>query len=108
MPKSVMRTRPCWSTSTLAGFRSRWSTPSAWAACEPGAQLPGDLDHPRRRQPAGVAEHRREVLPLDQLHREEHFVVGLADVEDPDDRGMRDPARQPHFLQQALAAGLAG
>ena len=34
-PKSISATRPCWSRMMLLGFRSRWMTPSAWAAASP-------------------------------------------------------------------------
>jgi len=73
-----------------------------------GTELAGDLDHPAGRQTPGVPQHRREVLTLDELHREEHLVVGFADVEDAHYGGMRDATGEPHFLEESLSSGLAG
>jgi hypothetical protein len=36
-PKSRTFTRPSFETTTLAGFRSRWTTPRSWAAPTPSA-----------------------------------------------------------------------
>ncbi len=99
IPKSVIRTWPLSSIRTLAGFRSRCSTPCACAAASPAAQLAGDVDDLLRRQAADALEQRRQILPAHQLHREEHFAVGLADVEHAADRRMRDLAREPHFVE---------
>ena len=68
-----------------------------------GAQLAGDVDDLLGRQPADAPEQRREVLAAHELHREEDLAVGLADVEDPADRRMRDLPRESHFVEDALA-----
>ena len=58
-----------------------------------GAQLPRDLDRLVRRQPADAAEQGGEVLAVDVLHRQEVLAVGLADVVDAADVGVRDLPR---------------
>ena len=74
----------------LAGFRSRWMTPLAWAyaiACATCKAMP------RRRGPIGgrvgaFGEDGGERLAFDQLHGEERPVAEPADVVDRHDAGM--------------------
>ena len=59
---------------------------------EAGAQLPGDVDHFVRGQPADAAQQRGEILAAHQLHRKKDQAVGLADIEHAADRGVRNLA----------------
>ena len=68
---------------------------------EPGAQLPRDVDDLLGGQPPDAPEQRGQVFAADQLHREEDFAVGFADIEDAADRRVRDLPRQPDFVQDA-------
>ena len=51
--------------------------------------------------------HRREIFTAHELHREEHTPVGLADVEDAADRGVRNLPCQPDLVHQPDAGILA-
>ena len=101
-----MRARPRPSIITLAGFRSRCSTPALVRRGEPGAELARDLERLVRRQPADAPQQRGEVLAVHVLHREEVLAVDLADVVDAADVGMRDLARDAHLGVEALEAVL--
>ena len=103
-----MRTAPLSSISTLAGFRSRWSTPCAWAAASPAAQLLSDFQHAFRGETAGMAKQCGEVLTLDELHRVEDLAVGLADVEHAAHGRVRNLPREPHLFEDPLAFGVSG
>ena len=104
MPKSVIRTSPWSSISTLAGLRSRCSTPCACAAarpahsCRPMSTTFSEGSRPTRRSSAARSS------PSHQLHRVEDAAVGLADVEHAAHRRMRDLPREPDFVEDALAA----
>jgi hypothetical protein len=63
------------------------------------AQLPADVGHLLRRQMARVPQQRRRVLALHQLHRIEHPMLGLADVEHAADCRVGDPAREPDLFE---------
>ena len=71
---------------------------------EPGAELPGHVDGGIVRQAADAPQQRRQVLPVDELHREERVAVGLADVVDAADVRMRDVARHAHLAAETLDA----
>ena len=67
----MMRTRPAPSSMTLAGLRSRWSTPRSCAAASPAQScraISAALSSGKR--PMRRSE-RREVLAVHVLHREE-------------------------------------
>ena len=83
---------------TLAGFRSRCSTPLLVRGGEARAELARDLQRLVRRQPADAAQQRREVLAVDVLHRQEVLPVDLADVVDAADVRMRDLPRDAHLV----------
>jgi hypothetical protein len=52
-------------------------------------------------RPPDAPDQRGQVFAADQLHRQEHFAVVFADIEDTTDRGVRDLPRQPDFVQDA-------
>ena len=99
MPKSVIRTEPSSSISTLAGLRSRCRDAVRVRGRQAVAQLPADVEHFLGGQPAGAPQQRRQVLAVDQLHRIEDPVFGFADVEDAAHRRMRDLPREPHLVE---------
>ncbi len=68
---------------------------------EPAAQLPRDVDDLLGGEPPDAPDQRGQVFAADQLHRQEHFAVVFADIEDTTDRGVRDLPRQPDFVQDA-------
>ena len=86
----------------LAGLRSRCSTPlvvrRGQARRTAAARHLGGLVG---RQPADAPQQRREVLALDVLHREERLAVGLADVVDAADVGMRHLPRDAHLVPES-------
>ena len=65
------------------------------------AQLTADVDHLLGRQPADAPQQRGQVLAFNQFHRVEDAALGLSDVEDPADRGMRDLSRESNFVENA-------
>ena len=82
---------------------------------QPRAQLPRDLQRLRRGQPPDPPQQRRQVLPVDVLHRQEGRAVDFADVVDAADVRMRDRARAAHLGEKprrarrvALDVGAAG
>ena len=101
-----MRARPRPSIITLAGFRSRCSTPRSCAAASPAQSCARDLERLVRREPADALQERGEVLAVHVLHREEVLAVDLADVVDAADVGVRDLARDAHLGVEALEAVL--
>jgi hypothetical protein len=64
------------------------------------AQLPPDVGDLLGRQAANAVDERVEILALDQFHRQEEVPALFADVEDATDRRMRDPPRQPNFVEK--------
>ncbi len=106
-PKSVMRTCPRPSTITLAGLRSRCSTPLSCAAASPAQSWRAISSALSCRQPADAPQQRRQVLAVDVLHREEGGALELADVVDAADVRMRDLARQ-RALRRATAPAARG
>ncbi len=70
---------------------------------QPGAQLARDLQRLRRRQAPDPPEQRRQILPVDVLHRQEHAAPNVADVVDTADVGVRDRPRVAHLGEQAVA-----
>jgi len=75
---------------------------------QPGAELMSDLDDFLRRQPADPFEERREILALHQLHREEDLAFRFSHIVDTAYRRMRDPPREPDFVEDAEARVGAG
>ncbi len=61
------------------------------------AQLPRDLERLVRRQPPDATQQRRQILSIDELHREELESVDVADVMDAADVRMRDLPRDARF-----------
>jgi hypothetical protein len=68
-----------------------------------GADFAANLNHPLRRQPSHSSDERGEVFAFHQLHREEHFLVCLADVEHPAHARMRDAACQSDLVEDRAA-----
>jgi hypothetical protein len=73
--------------------------------CQPRAQLPRDRRRLGRRQPSNPPQQRRQILPVDVLHRQEHAAGDVAHVVDAADDRMRDRARAAHFGDQPIAGG---
>ena len=96
-PKSVMRTRPSASSMMLAGLRSRCSTPQSCAAARP-AQIWRAISVARSREAADALQQPGQIFAVDQLHRQEHAAVVLADVVDAADVAVRHLARDAHLV----------
>ena len=69
---------------------------------QPGANLAGDLDSFVGGQAADAAQQRGEIFAIHVLHGEEDLVVGLPDVVNAADVGVRDAARDADFVAEAL------
>ena len=57
------------------------------------------------RQPADAAQQRGQVFAVDVLHGDEDLAVGLADVVDAADVGVRDLAGDADFFAKASQPG---
>ncbi len=87
-PQSTTSVSPYWPSMTLAGFRSRWSTPRLWAyatASQTSTNRPSKW-RSRRDRPVGIERGGFVVEPLDRLlqavalhepHRVERAAVGV-------------------------------
>ena len=93
MPKSVSRTRPSRSTSTLEGFTSRWTIPSAWTAASPSRIWVAYSNRLPDRQGRVLRDQRRQRLAVDQFHDEEQITLVLARVVDGHQMGVIQPCR---------------
>ena len=101
-PKSMISTSPRPSSMMLAGFRSRCSTPLSCAAASPAQIL--------RAISSALSEGRRPMRrssddrssPSTYSIERKTLALGLADVVHAADVGMRDPARDAHFVAEAL------
>jgi hypothetical protein len=71
------------------------------------AELPRNLDRLVGGEPADAPHQRIEILAVDVLHRQVVPSVNLADVVDPADVRMRDPARHAHLVQEPCQTVLA-
>ena len=86
---------------TFCGFRSRCTTPAAWAAasasaiCQPMRKRIAELQRP-------AEQLRRQRLSLDVLHDDERLAAEAADVVDGDDAGMIQCRRNSSFVGQPL------
>ena len=67
---------------------------------ERGAELPGHLDRAIFGRPADAAQRRREVLSVDELHRQEHASFAFADVVHTTDVRMRNLASDADFFME--------
>jgi hypothetical protein len=56
------------------------------------------LDRPILRKPSDPLQQRRQILPVDVLHRQEDRPVGFANVVDAADVAVGDLTRDPHFV----------
>ena len=101
-PKSVRRTLPSPSSMTLAGFRSRCSTPFSCAAASPAVTWRAMSRALSPRQAPDAAQERGQVLPVHELHREEGVALGLVDVPDAADGRVGDLTRHAHLAEEAL------
>ena len=71
---------------------------------ESRAQLTRDLDRPILREPSDPPQQRRQILPIDMLHRQEDRAVGFADVVDAADVAVRHLTRDAHFVVELREA----
>ena len=103
-PKSVMRTRPWPSSMTFAGLRSRWMTPGCARPRAPrraAGRCRGPCPEAGGRSAAAARPGpRRPRTPWSGTS-----AVGLADVVDAADVGMRDLPGQADLVPKPLEAG---
>ena len=69
---------------------------------EAGRNLTRDVERLVPGQPPDPPQQRGEVLPVDELHRQEVLALGLADVPHAADGRMRDLAGHAHLAVQSL------
>ena len=65
------------------------------------AELARDLQRLIGGQPADAAQQRAEIFAIDVFHGKKRLAVDFADVVDAADIGMRDLARDAHFVVEA-------
>ena len=88
-------------TMTLAGFRSRCTTPFSWARARPSA-----ISMARSRARAGEGgpgEEVAELLAADQLHGDVGDALRLVDAVDDGDVGMLEGGGGVGLAQEARA-----
>jgi hypothetical protein len=62
-----------------------------------------------RGEPADPPQERREIFPLDMLHRNKVMTIYFIDIEDPADIRVCNLPRQADFVEEQLqAAAVAG
>ena len=106
-PKSMILACPDSVSMTFFGLRSRWTTPRAWASASPSATSiarsrarTGSSGRPGEEGGEGPAPH--------ELHRDERRPLGLVDLVDDRDRGVRERRRRARLLlEPALLLGVA-
>ena len=87
-PKSVIRARSAASRMMFPGLTSRWTMPRAWATARPLATSAAIRTAVLGAIGAAVANARREVVPVHELHDEERLAAVGAGAEIADDRRM--------------------
>ena len=92
----------------LLGLRSRCSTPLACAAARPAHSFRAISTAFVGRQPADALQQRRQILAVDELHRQIQLAVGLADVVDAAHVRVGDLARETHFGPESRARAFIG
>ena len=102
MPKSTSTTRPFGVTRTFDGFRSRWTMPASWSACNACASWPRPL---RSRASSSERGHRHPRMLARRAHRavaaavaappaagtSTLLVIAAVDRSDADAGGARHP-----------------
>ena len=100
-PKSITRARPSSPIITLAGLKSRCTTPAAWAAAIP---RPASMNHARIWRQSGSVSP--DPLPQrgtpNELHGDEHLVAVRLDVVDRHHVGMGQLRHRLGLPQQPL------
>ena len=101
-PKSRILARPFGASSQMfAGLMSRWTSPSLWAAPEPGGDLPADPQDEVDRRLLAPIEPAPERQPLEVFHRQEGHAPGLAHLVDRDDVIVLDGRGGPGLAHEA-------
>ena len=72
---------------------------------EAGANLAGDFDSFVGREPADAADDGGEILSVDILHGEKRRAVGITDIKDTADVGMRNLASDANFGMKSREGG---
>ena len=72
---------------------------------EAGAELARDLQRFVVRKPSDTSQERTQILAINVFHREKDESVGLADVVDAADVGMRDATCDADFVVKAFESG---
>ena len=86
-------------TITLSGLRSRWTTPTAWAAARP-SQICTSTASARGRSHAGACPL-AQAHAAEELHDDERrAVVELDEVGDVDDVAVADPVDGARLLEE--------
>ena len=83
---------------TLAGLRSRCSTPRSCAAASPAQICRAISMRPLLGEAADALQQRGEILAVDVLHRQEHAAVGPRRCRRRGRRSVRHLPRDAHFV----------
>src|SRR5260370_31668362 len=107
-PQSMTSTSPNAPIMTLAGFRSRWSTPRAWAESHRVANAEEETQTVRERMDG--LDVLVEALAFDKLHGVEDTAIGeRTDGMNGDDAGMleasEDAGRQVETEREVAGGG---
>ena len=101
-PKSITTTRPARVIITFSGLKSRWTSPAWWMAskpernCDAISRASWSASGPLSRSLSA------RVIAVDELHRDELFLLRHDQVEDPADVGGDDFAGRADFSAQEL------
>ena len=101
MPKSMIIGSPALSTMMLAGFRVAMNHAGGMRGLETGRNPTRNLQNLRDRDCLFAPDDRRELLALDERHRDEFDAVDFADVMDADDIPVGDLSREQQLLLEA-------
>ena len=99
IPKSATTTRPSRPMRTFSGLKSRWTIPAACAAASPRPDSLRAASASLHGCPS--RSHALQVLPVDELHRDEHAVSERADVVHREDVRVGEARHRLGLAQEA-------
>ena len=85
----------------VAGLQVAMQHALSWAAARPAQMLAREIEGLVGGQPADAAQERAQVLAIDVLHRKVGLAVNFAEIVNAADVGVRDLARDAHFVVKA-------
>ena len=97
----MTRTWPSWSTITLSGLKSRWTSRAACAAARPRPGRDEDVAGPRASERRAAFSQYATVWPSTNSIAMKTWSSKRADVVDHDDVRVREPRDRLRLAQQA-------